>query len=156
AFHGPRLRQRRTAEIVAEAMRRNGCPWPQLVAIESLDELRFDGLVMGALPILAERDPEVRKILDDFGEIAEGKGAPAQFQRRLERLFQLWVRAPDPVEGVERWEDLCVRIDGVLREMRRDAGKGARIVGFTSAGAIAAALQLALSAQPHVAVDLMW
>lgn len=156
AFHGPRVRQRRSAELAAMAMKRAGAPLPDLVQIEALDELRFDGVVMGALPVLAERDPEIRTLLGDIGTLADGGLPPASFQNRLERLFQLWVRAPDPIEGVEQWSDFSSRIDGVLREMRRDARKGLRVVGFTSAGAIAASLQLALSVQPHVAVDVMW
>ena len=156
AFHGPRERHRRTAEIAALALKRAGAPLPDLRSVDELDELRFDGLVMGALPVLAQRDPEVGKILDDFGQLAEGRAPAGAFQKRLERLFQLWVRAPDPIEGVERWEDFSLRIARVLLEMRQGAGRGLRVVGFTSAGAIAAALQLALSAQPHVAVELMW
>lgn len=156
AFHGPRVRQRRTAEIAALALRDAGGGLPDLVEIEALDELRFDGLVMGALPRLAEQDPEVAFLLEDFGRIADGRGAGPSFQRRMERLFQLWLKDPEPVEGVERWEDFVVRIKGALAELRRDSPSGLRVAAFTSAGSIAAALQLALSLQPHVAVELMW
>jgi broad specificity phosphatase PhoE len=156
AFHGPRVRQRRTAEIAALAMRNAGAPLPVLQQIDALDELRFDGLVMGALPQLAERDPEIAGLLEDFGVIADGRPAPRTFQPRMERLFRLWVKSPEPIEGVEPWGGFVARAKDVLAEMRRDAPKGLRAVGFTSAGLISAALQLALEAPAHVAVDLMW
>lgn len=156
AFHGPRARQRRTAEIAAVAMKKAGLPLVELAQLDALDELRFDGVIMGALPQLAERDPEIAGLLEDFGAIADGRPAPRTFQRRLERLFHVWVKNPDPIEGVEAWTDFSVRIGRVLGEMRANATKGLRVVGFTSGGVIGAALQLALEAPPHVAVDLMW
>ena len=156
AFHGPRVRQRRTAEIAALAMRKAGKALPELIELEGLDELRFDGLVMGALPQLAEKDPSVGALLTDFGTMAEGRPPPAGFQARMEKLFHLWVKHPVPIEGVEPWDAFTARVAAALARMRRDPPRGLRVVAFTSAGTIAAALQQALEAQAHVAVELMW
>ena len=156
AFHGPRVRQRRTAEIAAVALKKAGRPLPDLVELEGLDELRFDGLVMGALPQLAGKDPSVAALLTDFGEISEGRPPPRGFQARMEKLFHLWVKHPEPIEGVEPWGEFVARVSSAIDRMRKDAPKGLRAVAFTSGGTIAASLQLALEAQAHVGVELMW
>jgi broad specificity phosphatase PhoE len=156
AFCGPRARQRRTAELAAEAMAEGGAPWPALVALEGLDEIRLDGMVAAALPSLAEREPELAGLVGDFGAIAEGRGPSPQFERRIARVFHLWITGAADAPGVEPWDAFRARVRDALAAMREGADKGARVVGFTSAGTISAALQLALRTDAATTAELMW
>src|SRR5947209_20451103 len=53
---GPRVRQRRTAEIAVAAMRASGRDVPEVEIVGGLDELQADGLG-AAVPVLPQRDP---------------------------------------------------------------------------------------------------
>jgi len=154
-FHGPRRRQRRTAELVAEVMRAGGRPLPELVPLEGLDEVQTAALA-AALPELTRRDPELALLLDDLGALAERRAPSRQFERRIARVLSLWARGEAEVEGVETFPDFLARVRGALEAMRRDAARGLRVLGFTSAGTISAAMGSALSLSPETAVDLMW
>ena len=154
-FHGPRVRQRRTAEIALAACAAAGGQHPEPRLLETLDEVHLDGLLAQALPELARREPDLGKLLDDFSALAKGERPSSRFERRIARMVTLWATG-EVSEGVEPWAGFVGRVRAALAEMRLGAGSGARACGFTSAGTISAALQLALSAPPGNAADLMW
>jgi broad specificity phosphatase PhoE len=155
-FHGPRVRQRRTAEIAAAALRKAGQVVPDLVPLDELDELRIEGLISTTLPQLAKLDPELAHLQEELAGIAQGRMPPREFERRMARAFHLWITGAVQGDGLEKWPQFTARVATALAHMRRDAARGARVVGFTSAGTISAALQLALGVQPAICVELMW
>src|SRR5438132_143124 len=57
-YSGPRLRQRHTAELAGALCRRAGLPWPDLTALDELDEYDLNGLVHKLAPELARQDRE--------------------------------------------------------------------------------------------------
>ncbi len=155
-FHGPRQRQRRTAEIAALALRAAGHSLPELNELPELDELQIDGLVASALPALVEQDPDLAELISDFSSLAQRQPPSRRFEQRLARVFQLWIAGAVQAEGFQRWSDFSDRVARGLQAMRAEAPSGLRVAGFTSAGTITAALQLALRLDAPAAADLMW
>src|SRR5260370_14159965 len=101
-----------------------------------------EALFREALPELFERPANLRA-LGDAMLAAEGNEARGGAIARLcEAALQLWVRGEVKTSGVEQWLDFGARVRKALAAARSDA-RGRRIAVFTSAGPVAAAVQLA-------------
>ena len=137
-FCGPRVRQQRTAEIVADHA---GLPAP--VMLDALDEMRVE-------PLFAEHMPELYAMhghlqtLGDAMVAAEGNAPKAKaFARLFGATLHLWLRGELPAkDGVEPWVDFQSRVRKAIADAQFEA-QGKRVVFFTSAGVVALALQQA-------------
>jgi broad specificity phosphatase PhoE len=147
-FVGPRVRQRRTAEIAAEA---GGLPAP--VVIDGLDEMGVEPLFREHLPELFHRHAHLAALGDAMlaadGDVERARG----FARLFEATLQLWLRGDVTARGVESWLEFRARVRHALAAVRADA-RGQRIAAFTSAGPVASAVQLALGADDDTTLSL--
>ena len=147
-FVGPRVRQRRTAEIASEA---GGLPAP--VVIEGLDEMRVEPLFREHLPDLFHRHAHLAALGDAMlaadGNVERARG----FARLFEATLQLWLRGEVTARGVESWLEFRARVRHALAAVRAEA-RGQRIAAFTSAGPVASAVQLALGADDDTTLSL--
>lgn len=145
---GPLVRQRRTAEIAAAAA---GLPAPSV--IDALEEMRIEPLFKAHLPALFARHAHLQT-LGDASLAAEGV---AERSRKVAQLFEqvllLWGRGQARGDGVEPWLEFRARVRRVLRSFCEDA-RGQRLLAFTSAGVVAAAVQLALDTSDVAAISL--
>ena len=147
-FTGPRVRQQRTAELAAEAGR---LPAPRM--LPELDEMGIEPLFKEQLPDLFTRHAHLQS-LGDAMLMADGDEGRAQSLARLfEAVLMLWVRGEVSGDGVEPWLEYRARIRKALFAIREGA-KGQRIAVFTSAGPVAAAMQLALGSDDATALSL--
>lgn len=147
-FTGPRVRQVRTAELAAEA---GGLPRP--VTLPELDEMGIEPLFQEQLPDLFTRHAHLQS-LGDALLMADGDAGRAQSLARLfEAVLMLWVRGEVSGEGVEPWLSFRERIRKALLAVR-DGARGQRLAIFTSAGPVAAAMQLALGSNDATALSL--
>lgn len=147
-FSGPCVRQKRTAEIAADA---GGLPAP--VVVEGLDEMLVEPLFREHLPELFARHAHLAA-LGDAMLAAEGNAARAKgFARLFEAGLQLWVRGEASADGVESWAQFQARVRQALSIVRANA-RGLRVLAFTSAGPIASAIQLATGAADGAALSL--
>ena len=147
-FTGPRVRQHRTAEIAAEA---GGLPAP--VVLPELDEMQVEPLFREHLPDLFARHAHLQ-VLGDAMLAADGDEQRARGVARLfEAALMLWVRGEVRGAGVEPWLEFRARMRRVLGLVRSEA-RGQRIAVFTSAGPVAAAVQLALGSDDETALGL--
>jgi broad specificity phosphatase PhoE len=147
-FTGPRVRQKTTAEIAAEV---GGLPAP--VELADLDEMGVEPLFQQHMPELFARHAHLQA-LGDAMLIADGNVERARsFARLFEAVLQLWIRGEVKAPGVEPWLEFRARVRRVLQAVRADA-RGQRIAVFTSAGPVAAAVQLALGTDDDGALAL--
>jgi broad specificity phosphatase PhoE len=146
-FCGPRVRQQRTAEIVADHA---GAPTP--VMLESLDEMRVEPLFAEHMPELYQRHGHLQT-LSDAMVAADGYAPKAKaFARLFGATLHLWLRGEVSAEGVEPWVAFQARMRKVLADLQFE-GQGKRIALFTSAGPIALALQFATGLDDVRALD---
>ncbi len=147
-FTGPRVRQKRTAEIAVEAGR---LPLP--VELAELDEMGVEPIFKDHLPELFQKHAHLQA-LGDAMLMADGDHARARSIARLfEAAMQLWVRGQIDSDGVEPWLGFRARIRRALAAVCEGA-RGQRIAVFTSAGPVAAAVQLALGSDDETALSL--
>jgi broad specificity phosphatase PhoE len=134
-FCGPRVRQQRTAEIVADHA---GLPVP--VMLDALDEMRVEPLFEKHMPELYEKHGHLQT-LNDAMIAAEGNGPKAKaFARLFGATLHLWLRGEIDADGVEPWVDFQSRVRKAIADAQFEA-QGKRVVFFTSAGVVALALQ---------------
>ncbi|HEU4406071.1 MAG TPA: histidine phosphatase family protein [Polyangiaceae bacterium] len=156
AYAGPRVRQRRTAEIVGEEFARAGRPFPAVEVLEGFDEYDGDAVVRELGPLLSARDERARLLAEAF---AEAKGDPERrrhFQRMFEAVTGEWRRGSLAAPGVESWRSFHDRVREALGRVRQGGGGGGgrRVAVFTSGGPVAIAAQIATRAPEDVALEL--
>lgn len=155
-FTGPRSRQRQTAEIVGEAYRRAGLPWPEPVLLPELDEYDLGGLVEKLIPDLVARDPGFGDLVEGYRRSEGERERVRTFQRMFEALLREWQAGTVGGEGVESWLAFRERVRRGLDRIRERPGGGRQVAAFTSGGFIGTAVQLALAAPDTVALEVNW
>jgi broad specificity phosphatase PhoE len=169
-YSGPRVRQRETVRIVAEAYRSAGVDFPETVIMNEFDEYQAEAVLRECLPQLLRENAEIRELrraYEDSGESDSGEsGQPVQsdksggrrktFQRLFEAVISKWVAGEVTAAGVESWDDFFLRVRRGLAQVVRDTPPAASAVVFTSAGPIGAAMRRALHLSAEDALQLTW
>jgi broad specificity phosphatase PhoE len=142
---GPRRRHRQTLAEVAAAYRDRGLAWPEAEPLAALDE---------------HSGPE---LFDHYRErlLPESAGAAGRDLRRYLRAYQDATRqwatgtlaTPDHLES---WPAFRRRVEDGLGEIAGGGGRGDRVAAFTSGGAVAAAVGLALGIGDEKVIELSW
>jgi broad specificity phosphatase PhoE len=158
---GPRVRQRRTAELAGEAYRAAGGTWPESRPLDALDEYQAEQVMKKAALELAQRDDEVRALATAFAGASERRERGKAFERLFQAVTRRWAAGTVSADGVESWSAFCARVHGGLRALTApregDRGGGRRVAAFTSAGAIGVALQAVLPGVPaESALEVGW
>jgi broad specificity phosphatase PhoE len=140
-FVGPARRHHQTCDAVAAAYRDAGVPFPTPVELPGLDEYPAERLFQVLLPELARRDVRVQALV---AQRPEGKDGESLLFRLLDPLGAGWARGELEHASVERWADFVARVRDALGRIAREAGSGAAVAAFTSAGPTAVATGLSL------------
>jgi broad specificity phosphatase PhoE len=151
-YTGPRVRHQRTAELCSEAYARaGGRAWPAIELLNDLDEMQVSDVMERHLPALAQTDPVIGALLNEFQAAAGGAGGPRAFNRLFEEVTRRWVRGEIESPDVEPWSAFITRVGRALEVMR--AGRG-RVAAFSSAGPVTAAIQYALKVDHGTTLEL--
>lgn len=153
---GPRVRQQRTAEIVAKAYSKANVDFPTINVLPEFDEYSGDAVLQHALPGLLERDSNIRKLHGGF----ENSGDPASRFRTFQKLFEAvigrWVEGEIVVPGGESWIEFCARVNRGLSAFLSRGNSGECLAIFTSGGPISLAVQKALDLSPRKTLEVSW
>jgi broad specificity phosphatase PhoE len=158
-YSGPRVRQRETAGIVAEAYRNAGLAFPDTVVMSEFDEYQAEAVLRECLPQLLLVNVEIRELRRAYEDSSESAGSDDRrksFQRLFEAVIAKWVAGEVIASGIESWHEFCVRVERGLAQVVRDTPPAASAVVFTSAGAIGAAMRRALHLSAGDALQLTW
>jgi broad specificity phosphatase PhoE len=164
AYSGPRLRQRETARIVADAYRRAGVDFPEVVVTGEFDEYHAEAVLRECLPKLLEVNSEIQELRRAYERSKESRSSePTEsgnrrktFQKLFEAVISRWVAGEVSADGVEPWSEFCSRVERGLVQVVRDTPAAASAVIFTSAGAIGGAMRLALHLSGDDMLRLTW
>jgi broad specificity phosphatase PhoE len=155
-YSGPRARQLETARIVAEAYRGSGVGFPGTVVMSEFDEYQAEAVLRECLPQLLKMNAEIEqlhRVYKDSGEPGERRKT---FQKLFEAVIVKWVKGEVTAEGVESWNDFCLRVERGLARVVRDTPAAGSAVIFTSAGAIGAAMRRALHLSAEDMLQVTW
>ena len=120
---GPRVRHRRTAQIVIDAYRSQGRPCPELVTAAEWDEHQVDRAITQTQDALLQRHPQLVEPLHLLHTATDRVAKARQFQRVFEAVSQLWVKDELPGVEIEPWS---VFRDRVLHGMKEIVAHHAR------------------------------
>jgi broad specificity phosphatase PhoE len=146
AFHqvctGPRIRQRHTARIVADVYRDACLPFPEPVVMQEFDEYHGDGVLEHGLPLLLERNSEVRELHQAF-QNSSGSDRLVNFEKMFAILITKWVDGEIVLPMVESWPEFCARVDRGLLQYMSANGRGRQLAIFCSGGLLGVAMRRA-------------
>jgi len=156
AGSGPAARHYHSAQIVAEAYRKAGRPFPQLTVMPDFDEFQADSLLAEGLPLLLDRSEEIRALNAKMQNATDDAEKRQSFQRLFEAVTYAWVHGEIVVDNVEPWSAFCERVNRGLSAFLSQARSGEASVVFTSGGPIAVAIQRALHLSASDTLQMLW
>jgi len=139
---GPRRRHRQTYERAASACRALGLELPPATALDELDEHSGQQLLHGA----------------GGGTLAAiAAGDRQEHLRAFRHMMRRWVRGEiETPAALEPWASFRRRATAAVERITAAAGRGSRIVAFTSGGPIACAAGAALGLDDEAVMELSW
>jgi broad specificity phosphatase PhoE len=161
-YSGPRVRQRETARIVSEAYRSAGVDFPETVVMSEFDEYQAEAVLRECLPQLLRVNAEINELhraykgSGESGESAQSGARRKTFQKLFEAVISKWVAGEVSADGIEPWNEFCLRVERGLAQVVRDTPPAASAVIFTSAGTIGAATRRALHLSAADTLQLTW
>ena len=108
-----------------------------------LDEHFVVDVLMRSLPDLMRRDPAIREMKEKWRK--DSDTAQRDFMRLYQKVTRMWVRRELRLPDLEAWHEFRDRVKRGLAKIADGAGSKKRVVAFSSAGPVAAAMGLALS-----------
>jgi broad specificity phosphatase PhoE len=156
SYTGPRLRHRRTADLVGQAYNAAGLPWPRPVLIDELDEHAVDLLLRGSLAELSRSNPLLGPLAESYARAEAHLDRHRTFQKLFEAVMRLWCQGACEMPDVEPWPSFRDRVLAGIARMTQGRRRGRRIAAFTSVGPISAALLHVLGCPDTTALELGW
>ncbi|HYL11215.1 MAG TPA: histidine phosphatase family protein [Candidatus Acidoferrales bacterium] len=153
---GPRLRQRDTARMVAQAYRDAGVTFPDPVVMDEFDEYQGDAVLERSLPALTQNDPQIRKLRDAYEASVDPEERRKNFQKLFDVVITRWVKGEIQVDDVESWEEFAARVNHGLCHLVSSAGRSRQLAIFCSGGPIAVAMQRALQLSAETTLQVAW
>ncbi len=155
-YSGPRVRQKETARIVGEAYRGAGVDFPDSVVMDEFDEYQAETVLRECLPQLLRVNAEIRELRRAYEDSSESGARRKTFQKLFEAVISKWVAGEISADGVETWQEFCLRVERGLARVARDTPSAASAVIFTSAGPIGATMSRALHLSAEDTLQLTW
>jgi len=155
-YSGPRVRQRETARIVGEAYRSAGLLFREPTITNEFDEYQADAALRECLSQLLPVNAEIREMHAAYKDPSKSGDRRRTFQKLFEAVISKWVAGEVTADGVESWQEFCLRVERGLAQVVRDTPPAASAVIFTSAGTIGATMRRALHLSAEDTLRVTW
>jgi broad specificity phosphatase PhoE len=155
-YSGPRVRQLETARIVKEAYCSAGLAFPETVVMNEFDEYQAEAVMRECLPQLLQVNAEIKELHRAYKESTEFSDRRRTFQKLFEAVIVKWVAGEVSADGIESWDEFCLRVERGLAQVARDTPTAASAAIFTSAGTIGAAMRRALHLSAADTLRVTW
>ena len=145
-----------TARIVAEEYRSASRDFPEIVLMNEFDEYAAESVLRQCLPQLLRMNAGINELHRAYQHATESGDRRKTFQKLFEAVIGKWVAGETAAEGIESWDDFCLRVGRGLAQVVRETPSAASAVIFTSAGPIGAAMRRALHLSAEDTLQLTW
>jgi len=153
-YVGPRRRHGQTMDAVATVYRERRLNWPEPVNLPELDEHCGVDVLMRSLPDLMRRDPAIREMKEKWRK--DSDNAQRDFMRLYQKVTRMWVRRELRLPDLEAWHEFRDRVSRGLAKIAEGTSSKKRVVAFSSAGPVAAAMGVALGLDDEKTFELSW
>jgi broad specificity phosphatase PhoE len=143
-YSGELPRQMGTEQIVANAFRSSGQPWPEARRDAAWNEYDASGILLRRAAKFAALE-----------ELHSNREAYRAFQRMFEARMTDWLEGTIDGDGYEPWPAFRDRMSAAIRRIM-DGPASRRVVVFTSGGPIGFAVHFALRAPAKSFLDVNW
>ena len=148
-YSGPMERQKDSARHFAAEYLAKGLSLPEISIIGGFSEYDTKRVIAYYLPRMIKNDPSLAADLEQMFT------SLPSFRKIFETAVIKWVTDPE-CEAIESWQAFHARVRQSLQQIIEENGRNKRIIVFTSGGAIAASLQMALGTGNEVSMRLCW
>ncbi len=130
--------------------------------MSEFDEYQAEAVLRECLPRLLQVNAEIQELRRAYENSSESSATPHSdarrqtFQKLFEAVITKWVAGEVTAEGIESWQEFCLRVERGLAQVVRDTPPAASAVIFTSAGTIAAAMCRALHLSAEATLRMTW
>ncbi len=124
--------------------------------MSEFDEYAAEAVLRQCLPQLLLVNAEIKELHRAYKDSIKSGDRRKTFQKLFEAVIGKWVAGETAAEGVESWNDFCLRVDRGLAQVVRETPSAASAVVFTSAGPIGAAMRRALHLSAEDTLQLTW
>jgi broad specificity phosphatase PhoE len=143
-YSGELPRQMGTEQVVADAFRSSGQPWPEALRDGAWNEYDASGIFLRRAAKFARLE-----------QLRSSPEAYREFQRMFEARMTDWLEGTITGDGYEPWPAFRGRVSGAIRRIM-DGPSSRRVVIFTSGGPIGFAVHFALQAPAKSFLDVNW
>jgi broad specificity phosphatase PhoE len=150
-WSGTLARQAGTEQVIAEAFRKAGQPWPEAKRDRAWNEYDAAGVLGHFVPA----DPDLSALAAAYEAARGGPGENRAFQRMLEAAMTGWLDGRMQAAGVEPWPAFRDRVSAAIAGIM-SGPQGRRVAVFTSGGVIGFAVHLAMKAPAKSFLDVNW
>jgi broad specificity phosphatase PhoE len=147
-YTGAMTRHKQTGEPLNPALVRAGLPGCELVQSNAFDEFDAATVWQHQINRMVKEDPQVRLDLDNLAS------DPGAFNRLFAKAMKRWVRGDVDPAIAPRWQDFTNRVRQGVRQIMEQHPSKKKVVVFTSAGPVAATVQMALSLTDEKTMEL--
>jgi broad specificity phosphatase PhoE len=155
-FSGPARRHAGTVEILGDTVRNAGLPWPSVQIVPELDEFDAFRVARVLLPVLLERDAEIRRLNEVFEQNRHTPDAGRLLQKLFEAVSRGWCSGAYDLPDLESWAQFRSRVQTAVDNIRQATGRGQNVAVITSGGVIAATVSQVLDLAPERAIEFVW
>ena len=155
-YVGPLSRQQRTAELVGEAMKAAGKPWPEPVHLDGLKELPVEELGRKYIPLMMAEDMKLAQLMMEFQAAEDGEEKELLFRKAFSMVMARWKSGEIVDDTIETWEAFLDRVEATLDTIAGNTSNGQHAVAFSSGGPNALAVRYALDACHDASMGLAW
>lgn len=155
-YVGTLKRQRLTQQIVGDAVRAAGVPWPEAQELPGLNEYSADDVMGQLVPELAGTSDEIGRLHKAHEDYVDHPEQLKNFQRLFEAIMRHWVKGHHAKPAFEPWTEFSARVRGALKHITAANGSGKRVAVFSSGGPIGVIVQTVLGAPDQAAMDINW
>ena len=153
---GPALRHRQTAQLVEEAYRNAGRPFPCSAVVKEFDEFEGEAVLSESLPQLRANNARIRELHYALQWSSDDATKRANFQRLFEAVISMWVNREVTPPNVESWPEFSTRVNRGISAFLAKSRKGQTAAIFTSGGPVSVAVQRALHLSAPDTLGIAW
>jgi len=148
-YSGPMERQKDSARYFVAEYLAKGASLPEISVFDGFSEYDTKRVITHYLPRMIKNDPSLAADLEQMFT------SLLSFRKIFETAVIMWVTDPE-CKGIESWQDFHTGVRQSLQQIMDENGRNKRMIVFTSGGAIAASLQMALGTGNEQSMRLCW
>jgi len=154
-YCGPRKRHRDTAAKMLHGAAKCGFRLPEPTVMPELDEYPAHAIMRVHMPEAVQERPHLTPLLQGMGSKVPDDDR-REFMQLFEELIERWGTGDLQVDGEETYEQFSQRVEGALKHIISEQGRGKRVMVVTSAGPVSVAMRMALQLDVPTTMRTGW